>query len=89
MDFIQPLAAVVGVMTLLGATLLVLKKRGAASFRLPGTGSAQRHLELIERLTLSPQHTLHLVRTGGRSILIATSPSGCELLESDFNGAGQ
>lgn len=38
-------------------------------------------LERLERLTLTPQHTLHLVRLGDREILVATHPHGCSLLD--------
>ncbi len=86
MDTIQPFAAVVLVLVLLAGTLLLLRKRGAAGFRLPGfaTGNVQgrdpRRLEVLERLALDPQHSLHLVRVGGRSVVIATTPSSCQLL---------
>lgn len=75
MDLIQPLAAIVFVGALLGGLLLLLKKRGAAP--IPGL----RRLEVIERLTLSPQHALHLVRAGDRLVLIATAPSSCQVLD--------
>ena len=82
MDVVQPLAAIVFVMALLGGVLLILKKRGAASFRLPGvSGSAPRWLEVVERVSLGPQHALHLVRAGGRVLLVATGPNSCQLLD--------
>jgi flagellar biogenesis protein FliO len=82
MDVIQPLAAIVLVMALLGGALLLLKKRGAASFHLPGlTGSASRQLEVLERVSLGPQHFLHLVRVRGKILLVATAPTSCQLLE--------
>ena len=83
MDAIQPIAAVVLVLSLLGGALFFLKKRGAASFHLPGSGSrraGQRRMEVIERVTLSPQHSLHLVRIGDRTVVVATAPSSCRLL---------
>ncbi len=75
MDLIQPLAAIVFVGALLGAALLLLKKRGA--IRLPGP----RRLEVIERTPLGPHHALHLVRVGDRVVLIATAPSSCQILD--------
>lgn len=82
MDVVQPLAAIILVMALLGGALLLLKKRGAASFRLPGiSGSAPRRLEVVERVSLGPQHALHLVRAGDRLLLVATAPTSCQLLE--------
>jgi flagellar biogenesis protein FliO len=80
MDVVQPLAAIVLVMALLGGVLLILKKRGAASFRLPGvSGSAPRRLEVMERVSLGPHHALHLVRAGGRVLMVVTGPNCCEL----------
>ena len=50
------------------------------SFRLAG-GSRLRNLELVERLALSPQHSLHLVRMADRLLLLSVSPAGCSLLQ--------
>jgi flagellar biogenesis protein FliO len=75
MDLIQPLAAIVLVAALLGGALFLLKKRGGAP--LPGL----RRLEVIERVSLGPQHALHLVRAGDRLVLIATAPSSCQVLD--------
>jgi flagellar biogenesis protein FliO len=81
MDFLQPLAAVGFVMALLGAALMVLKKRGAASFRLSGLyGAAPRRMEAVERLSLGPHHALHLIRLGERSIVVATGPGSLQVL---------
>jgi flagellar biosynthetic protein FliO len=81
MEIVQQMAAVVGVLALLGATLWWLKERGAASFGRPrASGKA---LEVVERLALGPQHSLHVVRFSGRRLLIAVSPSGCTVLDSD------
>ena len=81
MDVVQPLAAIVFVLTLLGGALLLLKKRGAASFRVPGiSGSGTRRLEVLERISLGPQHSLHMVRADGQTLLLATSPGSCQLV---------
>jgi len=34
----------------------------------------------LERLALTPQHTLHLVRIQGREVLVATHPQGCSVV---------
>jgi flagellar biogenesis protein FliO len=72
-------------MALLGGVLFLLKKRGAASFRMPrmsGLSKAPRHMEVVERVTLGPHHALHLVRVGERRVLVATAPSSCQVIES-------
>jgi len=59
----------------------VLWKARRGSFKImPKKGRA---LEQIERLALTPQHSLHLVRVQGRELLIATYPQGCRELTPD------
>ena len=84
MDILQPISAIVLVMALLTAVLVLLRKRGAAAFRLPGTGGPPRRLEVVERVSLGPQHALLLVRAGGRMLLVGTAPNSCQLLEGSF-----
>jgi len=73
-------------MGLLGCALLLLKRRGMAAIgaiKLPGMQAAgPRRLEVIERVSLGPHHALHLVRTGDRCVLIATTPSTCHLMDA-------
>ena len=80
MEVIQQMAAVGLVLMLLGASLWALRRRGIARFSLAGR-PARRRLECLERMPLGPQHTLHLVRVDGRELLVASSPSGCALLD--------
>jgi flagellar biogenesis protein FliO len=77
MDMFEPALAIVFVLGLLGGVLAILRRRGAVSFR-----TAAKNLEVVERVSLGPQHALHLVRAGSRSLLIATSPHSCHLLEA-------
>jgi flagellar biosynthetic protein FliO len=81
MEFVQELASVGAVLALLGATLWWLRRRGFAAV-LPVKRSAGRRLECLERLSLGPQHTLHLVRVGDKALLLASTPAGCALIES-------
>lgn len=75
MESLEPLAAVLLVLALLGLALFFLKKRGVASFH-----SGTRRVEVMERVMLGPSHALHVVRVGERSIVVATSPSSCQVL---------
>ena len=81
MEVFQQAAAVAAVLGLLGATLWWLRRRGLAGITL-GTKSSGRRLEALERLSLGPQNTLHLVRLGGTALLLASSPTGCKLVQS-------
>jgi flagellar biogenesis protein FliO len=78
---IGQMAAVAGVTTLLASTLWFLRRRGIAGI-LPVRSKPARRLECLERLSLGPQHTLHLVRMGEMSLLVASSPGGCSLVQS-------
>jgi len=69
------------VLVLLGGSLWWLRRRGMAAFSLPRRGGGRR-MECIERLPLGPGHTLHLVRVGDRELLLASSPSGCSVVEA-------
>jgi hypothetical protein len=83
------------VFALLGAVLVALRKGGIASIRngvaslgakTLGLGRMQartKSFESVERMALTPQHALHLVRIHGREVVIATHPRGCELLSEN------
>jgi flagellar biogenesis protein FliO len=51
----------------------------AIHFQLPGR--APRRMQVVERLPLTPQHSLHLVRIDGRLLVVASGPGGCSVLE--------
>jgi len=90
MDFLEPLAAIGFVMALLGVALVLLKKRGIASFQMPRVaGGGTRRLEAIERLSLGPNHALHLVHLDGRSILVATAPNSFQIVCETEVGVGK
>jgi flagellar biogenesis protein FliO len=71
---------VAAVLGLLAATLWWLRRwqpgRGLGNSR-----RGPRRIERIERITLTPQHSLELVRFDGAAILLALSPSGVTVLE--------
>lgn len=83
MELGQQLLAVVMVLGMLCSALWVLKRRGLVrtSFR-KASDPSQPRLEVIDRLSLTPQHSLHLIRLADRTLLVGLSPNGCNLLES-------
>ena len=81
MEIVRQVLSVFAVFALLGGALWALRRGGAASFRgWPRAQKRARHMESMERLALTPQHSLHLVRVQGRELLVATHPQGCALL---------
>jgi flagellar biosynthetic protein FliO len=83
METTEQLLAVMVVLGLLCGSLWLLKRKGWAhtSFRRTAR-PGQPRLEVIDRLALTPQHSLHLVRLADRTLLVGLSPQGCNLLES-------
>lgn len=88
---LQQILAAFLVLGLLVATLWLLRRKGYASLNLalPKRASATREIELIERISLSAHHSLHLVRVHNRTILIGVSPSGCQRIASFGNSSGE
>jgi flagellar protein FliO/FliZ len=80
MEPFRQMLAVSAVLSLLAGTLWWLRRRGLA--RYGSRSTRKRALQVVERLTLGPQHSLHLVRLAGRGLLVGTSPAGCAVLES-------
>ncbi len=84
MEILQQAIPVCAVLALLAACLWFFKRKGMVHLRaLPGFSSKTRSLEVIERLQLTPQHSLCLVRINKRTMLIATAPAGCHLLDKE------
>lgn len=72
--------AVIVVLGLLVGSLWLLRRKGFASVKLGFGASHSRRLELVERMALTPQHSLHLVRVEDRLLLIGLSPQSCASL---------
>ena len=70
--------AMVSVLALLGATLWILRRRGAIGLR----GGRPRMICLLDSRALAPGHILHVVEVPGKTLVIETHPSGCTLLDS-------
>jgi flagellar biogenesis protein FliO len=88
-DLARQVFSVLLVFALLGLTLWKLRRGSASAFHLPSRKMAgpARSIERVERLALTPQHVLHLVRVEGREILVATHPQGCIVVDPAAKGA--
>jgi len=89
METVQQICAVLLVLGLLGGCLFWLRGRGMAQFSGGGLGRGKRRMQPIERLSLTPQHSLHLVNVGGRVLLIAVGPGGFSVLDGNWEDAAQ
>jgi len=82
MQLTEQIGMVLLVFALLGGLLWFSKRRGLAAFSIRGRSVNGRRMEVLERVSLTPHHALHLVRVSDRTVLIATAPSSCELLDA-------
>lgn len=82
MEMFEQFAAVGVVLGALFAALWLLKRKGWARTVSRGArADGSPRLEVIDRLALTPHHSLHLVRLADRTLLVGISPNGCNLLE--------
>jgi len=82
MESVQQATAVLVALALLGTALYWLRAKGVVRFASSGArGADQKQLQSLERLPLTAQHSLHLVRVAERLVLIAVSPGGCSVLD--------
>jgi flagellar biosynthetic protein FliO len=91
MEIGRQVLSVLLVLALLAAALWVIRRATSASFlsvRLRRPMGRAKALQTIERLALSPHHSLHLVQIDGRRLVVATHPQGCSLLTEMARGAG-
>lgn len=72
-----------GVLLVLGTLVFLLymaQRRGWAQWSgLRNTGN-QRTVTVLERIRLTPQHTLHVLAIGERRLLVTSSPGSCQLI---------
>jgi flagellar biogenesis protein FliO len=81
MEWTNELGAIGGTLLLL-IGLLAFSQRGRHLHKWLSGRRAERGLEVVDRLALGPQHTIHLVRWGNRGLLLAVFSNGCSLLQS-------
>ena len=81
---LEKAVAVFLVLGLLIATLAVLRQKGLATLNLtlPKRSAANRRMQVIERISLTPHHSLHLVRVHDKVLLVGVSPSSCGQIDS-------
>ena len=78
MDLARQSLAITLVFALLWAALWLLKRRGA--IRMRETGPRHGLLRSRGKLSLTAQHSIHLVQIGDRDLVLAVHPAGITLL---------
>jgi flagellar biogenesis protein FliO len=78
MEFFQQGLALVVVFGLLGTALCFVKTRRNPNLRIRG----ERRIQVLERVALTPQHTLCLVKVDDRLVMIGTAPSSCQVIQT-------
>lgn len=81
MELMDPMPAVLAVAGVLAAALWWLRKKAPGRLWRQSARRPARRLASVERLALSPRHTLHLVRLDDRVLLVAESPAGLAPLD--------
>ena len=87
MESMRQFSFILIVLSALAASIAILRRRGAG-IRAPLFTKRVRRLEVLERLALSQSSSLLLVRLDGREMLVASSNSGCSILEERQIGKG-
>ena len=83
MEMFEQLSIVTVILGILCGSVWLLKRKGFAQTTMRRRHSdGQPRLEVVDRLMLTPHHSLHLVRLADRTLLVGLSPNGCNLLET-------
>ncbi len=82
MDLIRESLGITVVFLLLWAALWMLKKKGIVGMRVIGNRSAETPcLRIVDKIRLTPQHSVHVVSVEGRRMVVGVHPTGFTLLE--------
>jgi flagellar biogenesis protein FliO len=80
MDIVRQSLAITFVFALLSLALWLLKKRGRIRTGLGSGRGESRLLESRGKLTLSAQHSLHIIRVRESEVVLAVHPAGITLI---------
>lgn len=85
---VQQILAVFLVLGLLLSALWLLRRNGLATFNfvansrlMKGRRSQEKRLRVLERVILTPQHSLHLVVLDNRLMVFTASSNGCTAID--------
>ena len=82
MDLIRESLGITIVFLLLWGALWLLKKKGIVGMRAMANRSSDTPcLQVVDKIRLTPQHSVHVVSVEGRRMVVGVHPSGFTLLE--------
>jgi len=87
MDIVRQSLAITLVFALLWAALWFLRKRGAVTIGFAKGRTQPGLLQSRAKLTLTAQHSVHIIRIAERDLVLALHPSGVTLLGKLPHGA--
>jgi flagellar biosynthetic protein FliO len=80
---VQQAMAVFLVLGLLFGALWLLRRKSLRGFGLLASRPhGDKRLRVIERISLTPQHSVHLVQVADTLLVVGVSPAGCNSLAS-------
>lgn len=78
MDVARQILVVLLVLILFGGARYALRRGvNLSNWTPPRPAPGRPSLQVVGRVTLTPQHCLHIVRAGDREWVLATHPQGC------------
>lgn len=78
MEYLQQIVLVAVLLGVIGGAVWLLQRRGLATVN--WTRPSERRMHIVEKLPLTAQHAVHMVRVGDKLLLIGTAPGGCSVL---------
>jgi flagellar biogenesis protein FliO len=84
----MPSAEPLAILAVFGALALAFFWARRKGFVHLAAGRSGKQVRVIERVALTPQHSLFVVETGDERLLLSVSGSGCQVLRSLPRGAG-
>ena len=85
----QQFFAVLIVLLALWGAVLFLRRKGMAVLKAPLLARKQAaSIQQLDRMRLSPQHSIHLLQIEGRKLLIAVHGQGITVLENSDSRQG-
>ena len=81
MELVREILSLCLVFGLLGAALWWMRRVGNLRVKNWNGRRLGKSMESLERLNLTPNHSIHLVRVGEHRLVVAVHSSGCTVLD--------